>query len=161
MKKYLDWLFENHPSEPKPLYVSRSVINGEEILNHFKEQLPACPLLTPDDLHITLCYSKTPVVWDNIHKGVPDKVNIVSRDKRKIELFGKDGECLVMVCPCDELEDRHNHMRNMGASYDYEYHPHITLSCGFDSKGYKMEDIKPFRGVIRLGPEKFEALDQD
>lgn len=148
---------------PMPLYVSRKVTNAKDILawaesQGIKELFPA------EELHVTILYSKTPVDWmemgdDWTSYGEGD-ITIVPGGARMVDLFGAPGdETLVLRFNSSTLRWRHMEMLEKGASSDYEYKPHISLSKKVD--GVNLDRIEPYSGKIELGPEIFEPIKED
>ena len=140
---------------PQPLYVRRDVLNGADIQEWFKGQ-GLETTLEPSDMHVTICYSRTPVDWMAAGQSFSDKVEIGAGGPRMMDRFG---DATVMLITNWEIEGRHRALRDMGASWDHaEYQPHITITYRTDKP---INEIAPYRGPIILGPEIFEALDLD
>lgn len=141
---------------PRPLYVRRDVLNGEEIhawakAQGFSSALPA------DDLHITIVYSKEPVDWMKMGAAWEDEVTIPAGGPRVIEQFGEGA--IVLRVSSETLQWRHQMMRARGASSDYEeYSPHITITYKGKPDVTDIERIVPYAGKIELGPEIFEDI---
>lgn len=144
---------------PRTLYVRRDVLNGEEIIAWAKEQgfkttLPA------DDLHVTIAYSRQPLDWMKLGEAWTDEIKVVAGGPRMMEAFGKNGEAKVLLFNCSILSWRHEEIKNAGGSWDHpEYQPHITISYSEDAPD--IAAIEPYRGVIQLGPEIFEDINED
>jgi hypothetical protein len=49
-------------AQPRSLYIRRDVLNGDEILRHYKKQ-GLENLRAASDLHVTIMYSREPVDW--------------------------------------------------------------------------------------------------
>lgn len=143
---------------PRPLYVSRRVVNVEQIVEWFESQGMS---VSNDNLHVTVTYSANPVDWMKMGSCYGDRDGMVRVDAggpRSLEVLSGD---LVMEFACEDLNWRHDEMIRKGASWDFPgYVPHITLSYdyqpGVDSA--HVEGIEPYRGPILLGPEIFEEL---
>lgn len=137
-----------------PLYVRRNVLNAGAIIEWFKEQgFETC--LSPEDLHVTQIYSKAPVNWDVFNAHV-DTLN-VQRGRRAMKQFG---EASVMVFESARMQARHRQFLDGGCSFDFDrYAPHITIN--YADHGLALDEIEPFPGIIELGPEIFEAIDDD
>jgi hypothetical protein len=133
------------------LYVSRPLINFIEVRQHFIEQGFNT---TINDMHVTICYSKQPVKWNEFEEQTND-IKILNESGRKMEKFG---EAYVMTFKSYELEKRHKVFINKGASSDFpEYRSHITVS--YTKPKVDFSSIKPFEGVLMFGPEKFKKID--
>lgn len=152
---------EANDAAPRTLYVRRDVLNGAQIIEWAKSQgfettLPA------GDLHITIAYSREPIDWMKAGiVGYPDKADggmtIAPGGPRLMEQFGK---ATVLLVGSSALCWRHEEFRNAGASWDYpDYNPHITITYAAP-EGMKLSEVEPYRGLIELGPEIFEEVDE-
>ncbi len=143
-------------AEPKTLYVHRKVLNPTAILEWaraagFKSTLP------PDDLHVTVAYSKTPVDWGKFAPEPDDLANEEGAPGRAVERLGADGEAVVLRFSSPSLEDRWKAFVDGGASWDYpEYRPHLTIS--YDAGDVDVNQVEPYAGEIQLGPEVFAEV---
>lgn len=144
---------------PRPLYVRRDVLNGAEIVAWAKRQGFKSPL-PASDLHVTIAFSRAPVDWMAVGEawsGKDGKATINAGGPRVMERFGK---AVVLLFASEELTWRHEAIIRAGASWDHEeYQPHVTIS--WEADGLDLAKVEPFRGVIELGPEIFEDLDED
>lgn len=139
-------------AEGKPLYVSRPVTNADEVLAWFRDR-GCTPLVTPDDMHVTILYSKKPVNWHRMGK-VADRVDALPSDNRRVAPLGDKG-ATVLHFECDELTARHEEMVYFGGSSDYPtFQPHVTLS--YNGTGF--EGVPPFPGTLIFGRERFEEI---
>jgi hypothetical protein len=85
------------------------------------------------------------------------KVEIEEGGPRMVDQFG---DARVLLIASDDLNWRHNHFKEMGATWDHaEYQPHITIS--YDPKSPDLAGVEPYRGKIVLGHEVFEEVDTD
>lgn len=147
---------------PRPLYVSRKVLNGAEIVRWakgqgFKDVAPAA------SMHVTITASREPVDW--LKMGEPGwggtngdgKITVSAGGPRVVEPLG-DG--VVLQFTSWELSYRHGAMREAGASFDFsDYVPHITISYDRAANdGVDLNAVVPFAGAIQLGPEIFEPF---
>lgn len=151
----------NDERPPRPLYVSRKVTNAKAILTWARSQ-GIEDLFDADDLHVTILYSKTPVDW--MAMGEADmwtengNLTIIPGGPRDVDIFGDD--TLVLRFNSRQLKWRHEEMREAGASSDYgDYKAHISITKSID--GLNLDNIKPYTGVIELGPEIFEEIKDD
>jgi hypothetical protein len=150
----------------QPLYVSRPVLNGNDIVEWAKSQ-GLESMLYPNDLHVTVCYSKEPLVWDDVpvsdEKVVVPEATLDETDQpiRQMEMFGKEQNVLVIQIESDELHARWQEFCDHGASYDFpEYKPHITITYKGGGLKETTKQIEPYRGEIVLGPERFKRIDR-
>jgi phage-related protein (TIGR01555 family) len=140
---------------PRTLYVSRELLNGADVIKHFKAQgfdttLPA------DDLHVTITFSRAPVDWFKMGSTWEDEVTIPEGGARMMEQFG---EATVLLFASNMLTWRHDEMVDKGASWDHpDYQPHVTISYGF--KG-DLSKVEPYQGKLVFGPELFSEVKED
>lgn len=146
---------------PRPLYVSRKLLNAADLIAWAKGQgiettLPA------DEMHVTVLYSRQPVdpmamgeTWGSEADG---GLIIKAGGPRAVEVFGEGA--LVLQFASWGLSSRHADMIRAGASHDYgDYAPHVTIS--YEAGSIDLEAIKPYTGELRFGPEIFAPLDPD
>ena len=101
-------------------------------------------------MHVTVCYSKSPVDWDQF----TPKTNTVTVDCGRDGLIKKFGDATVLSFSCSYLQDDHDRFVAGGASHDYDaYRPHLTISYGESP-----EDPDPYDGKLVFGPEIFQPV---
>lgn len=143
---------------PAPLYVSRKVENAEEILGHYALQ-GVTGLVSADDMHVTITYSRAPVNWMKMGEALDSELEIPEGGARLSEAFGPDKNTLVLSFVSSQLSWRHEDMVMRGASWDWpDYQPHVSISYDFSGDA---STIKPWTGEIEFGPEVFEPLNED
>lgn len=147
--------------KPRPLYVSRDVLNASEVLAWAKAQGFGATLAA-SDLHVTIAYSKTPVDWmalgDDWGGEEDGGLKVREGGPRMVEQF--DGGAVVLAFSSSRLAWRHEAIKEAGASWDFpDYTPHITIS--YEPGELDLSKVEPYRGVILLGPEIFAELDED
>lgn len=139
------------------IYISRKVLNSEDITRWAKEQ-GFVSTLPPSDFHITQVYCKDVVVdWTTIPSSDIEMLFLEDDDhERSVELFNV-GACVLEV-HSDELIERSDELAHMGIKSKFpDYRSHITIT-------YKKPDaldianIEPYRGPIILGPETWEPI---
>ena len=144
---------------PRPLYVHRKVLNADEIIAWAKEQ-GFSTTMPPEDLHVTIAYSRDPVDWMQLGEPMQDKdgtITIAPGGPRVVEKF--DGGAVVLQFNSWTLGYRHGEFRQAGASWDHaDYQPHITITYSIGA--VQLAEVEPYRGQILLGPEIFEPLDE-
>jgi phage-related protein (TIGR01555 family) len=139
---------------PRPLYVSRKLVNVAEVNAWAKSQgLPALK-----DAHVTVTRSRTPVDWmtmgDNWSSDMNGNFTIEPGGARIVEPLGDKG-AVVLLFNSSALAYRHESMRDKGASWDYPtYQPHVTLT--YEGAGLDLSKVEPYRGKLVFGPEVFE-----
>jgi hypothetical protein len=141
-------------SSPAPLCVTRPVLNTAELKAWARSQGFRSIVADP---HVTVLYSKQPVDWMKMGRGRTDVV-IPEGEPRVVEPICPGGPVVLHVS-CPELSWRHDQLVREGASHDYpEYQPHVTIT--YEYEGVDLEKVTPFRGEIKLGPEKFSRVDE-
>lgn len=145
-------------ASPRPLYVCRKVVNAAEILAHYRAQ-GVGELVAADDMHVTITYSRQPVNWMQMGEAWESELKVNAGGARLMEAFGANQDTLVLAFVCSSLSWRHEGMVQAGASWDWpDYQPHVSISYAFDGD---IESIEPWRGEIKLGPEIFEAINEN
>lgn len=141
----------------KPMYVWRDVLNPQDILDWAKAQgFKAC--VPADELHVTIVYSKAPV--DITKAGDSFDLLWIQDGERTVEPLGSEG-AVVLKFSSPELQNRWTEFREVGASWDFEgYQPHVTITYAVETD-FDTTKIEPYRGVIELGPEQNEPLNED
>lgn len=151
---------EAKSSAPRTLYLSRKLLNGDELLawaakQGFKNTLKA------SDLHVTVAYSRRPIDWMEVGDTWTgdSKGNLVVRagGPRVVERMGDEGP-IALLFASSELAWRNGSIRDTGASWDWpDYQPHVTIT--YDAEGVDLSKVEPFRGELRFGPEIFAEID--
>lgn len=143
-------------ARPRTLYIQRKVLNPQDIIKWAKSQ-GFKTTLEPSDLHVTVCFSRQPVDWLKMPLAYEDEIKVVG-GPRLMERLGADAVVLLFNAP--SLQWRHRELKEAGASWDHpEYQPHITIS--YNTEGMEIEKIEPYQGLIRLGPEVWEEVNED
>jgi len=140
---------------PAPLYVSRRVLNGAEIVR-WAESQGIQGIEDPSEMHVTIAYSRTPVDWMAMPESWSASIELPEGGPRQLDLFGSNQDVVVLRIKSSELEWRHTAFRDAGASWDWpDYRPHITIGSGGIPDG-----AVAYQGKIVLGPEVFETLEE-
>lgn len=143
---------------PRTLYVSRKVLNAAEILAHYRAQ-GVGELVDADDMHVTITYSRQPVNWMQMGEAWGGELVVSAGGARLMEVFGPEKDTAVLAFVSSSLSWRHEEMVRAGASWDWpEYQPHVSISYAFAGD---IDAVEPWRGEIKLGPEIFEALNEN
>jgi phage-related protein (TIGR01555 family) len=151
-------------AQPRTLYMRRDVLNGEEIIAHFKAQ-GLKNLHDPSDLHVTIAYSREPVDWLKIGSddwgGDKDgKLVVKPGGPRLIEQLGGE-KVVTLVFMNNDLLYRHMRTCEAGCAWDYaEYQPHITVAEA-PANASDLRTMEPYQGAIELGPEIFQEIDDN
>jgi phage-related protein (TIGR01555 family) len=146
---------------PKTLYVQRKLLNADELIRWAKSQ-GIETTLAADDMHVTIAYSRAPVDWFAVGTDWSGDENGHVRVRpggpRDVERLG-DGDALALMFVDDQLEWRHNRIREAGASWDWpDYRPHVTLT--WQAEGVDVSQIEPYTGPLVFGPELFSEVDE-
>ena len=138
-----------------PLYVCRPVLNGDDIAAWFRAHGVTAPLVAPDEMHVTLAYSKHPVAWGAVP---PDtSPHTIAPGPRSIERFDKGATVLRIEDAA--LQGRWRQFRAAGASWEHDgFKPHVTLTYQGDAA---TTELPPYPGPIHLGPEQFSEIDAE
>lgn len=143
-------------TKKETLYVSRDMLNGDDFVKWAKSQ-GFKNILDPDDLHVTIAFSRTDVLWSKI---TPLDTNIIIADdksKRKVSKLGDEG-AVVLMFNSYALKDRWTYYREKGCSWDYDdYHSHISIT--YKDSDIDLSKVTPYAGKIELGPEIMKKLD--
>lgn len=139
----------------RTLYVCRPVQNADDLADFYKSQ--GIETLPPNDMHITIAYSKRRVDWEAM-EGDDDEVELEPTFRRSVAPLGTQG-AVVLKVDSPILRSRWGYFISKGATWDYdEFHPHITITY---SQKAVPELLVPFPGRIILGPEKFSEVNED
>lgn len=144
---------------PRSLYVSRKVVNADEISAWAKEQGIG---ELRDDLHVTVAYSRQAFDWIKAGNANEwggdgkDQLVIPEGGPRAVEPLG--GMSAVLLFASSQLCWRHESIIRAGGSHDYpDFTPHISLT----KATIDLSKVEPYRGRIVLGPEIFEEIRED
>lgn len=138
----------------KTLYVNRPVLNAEDIIAWAKANGFEKTLL-PDDMHVTIAFSKEPLEWP---KPMRDTTLTINVKDAHVELFGREHDCGVLQFDSEDLQERWEYFKDTGASWDWpDYSPHISITYNVPD-GFDVDDIEPYSGKIVLGPEEFSEV---
>ena len=135
----------------KTLFVKRTLLNADDIRQWARSQ-GFKSTLSVGDMHATIAFSKEPFDWSDLQ---PISKNLtIMGGKRTIEMFD---DAMVLCFSTDMLHERWQEFRDDGASYDFnEYRPHVTISYV-----ELPEDVDPYEGDLKFGPEKFSEINDN
>lgn len=141
---------------PRTLYVNRPLKNAAALIEWARAEGFKATTLAPDDMHVTIAYSREPLVWPPAQEG---DVGTAGGGKRTVERLG-DAGAVVLRFEAPELSARWQELRDAGASYDYpEYKPHVTFAISPDEPDdIDLAHVKPYAGPLEFGPEEFAEL---
>jgi hypothetical protein len=139
------------------LYVNRPLKNADELRAWAKTQGFGVAQ-APEDMHVTICYSKTRFDWSGI-KPQTDTVK-VGEGARSLEQFGEGGSAIVLRFECNQLHQRWRELLDAGASWDHDgFKPHVTIT--WEGAPRPLDQIEPYRGPLIFGPEEFAEINPD
>lgn len=143
----------NESPVEKSLYVSRKLINHKDIQDWAKGQ-GFKETMNPEDMHVTVCFSKKPVNWTDI---VAKTNKLINKDsKRTIERFG---DAIVLKFSSELLQKRFGEFMDIGCSFDHQsYQPHVTIVYNSDMD---VSTIKPYEGSLVFGSELFTEVEDN
>ena len=142
----------------KPIYISRKVLNANEITSWARAQ-GFRNVVEDDDMHVTIAYSTEPVNHRDF-KPVTGIINNKTTGGRELKLLGEKSDTLVLVIVSGLLKAEWDECKEKGCSWSWPtYVPHVTLA--YNSPLTNKTDIEPFEGTVRLGPQIIEDLNLD
>lgn len=142
------------PSE-RTMYVSRPLQNADEFITWAKAQ-GFKTTLQAKDLHVTIAYSHAPLQWP---APVSSALAASDLQRREVVALG-DGGAVVLKFKSDELNERWDYLRSIGAAWDhFQYTPHVTIS--WDASDVNLAEVHPYKGELLFGPERFKIVDED
>jgi len=148
-------------AEPRPLYVSRHLKNGNDVRAHFEKQ--GLRVTVPNEkLHTTLIYSKTPIDWFSVSPddwGRDGELVVKEGGARMMAKFGPNENAIVLMFSSSQFSWRHEEFIRAGASYDFDYQPHLTLN--YEGQDIDLAKIQPYKGELRFGYEDFQEIIED
>lgn len=148
--------FEQYLSEAKlkTLYIHRNLLNPEPFIEWAKAQ-GFTKTLDPKDLHCTQMYSSKPVDWSEMGDSF-DSIK-ASGGKRKVIPLG-DAGAVVLKFENSDLNNRWKDLMDKGCSWDYpSYMSHVSIT--YDGKGIDLNNMEPYDGDLKFGPEVFQVID--
>jgi len=151
-------------ARPRTLYVSRKLLNADEVISWAKGQ-GFTTTQPAEDMHVTICFSRQPVDWMKVGEAWNEDENgrmtVHAGGPRAVEPLGDKG-AVVLLFGASSLSYRHEGIkRETGASFDYsEYQPHVTITYDVPPD-LDLEKVRPYRGKLVFGPEIFEEVNED
>ncbi len=135
-------------------YVYRKLMNNEDLVDWAKEE-GLTHILNPEDLHVTIIYSKA----DFEKNPDPNTVRVRGQRTRAIKKYStlKGSPALVLEFTCNLFQNQHRAYRSSGADHDYPtFKPHITLT--YKGSDVDVSKIEPFKGALKFSREYQEPL---
>lgn len=137
----------DYDPQSRSLYVHRPLSNANDLVQWAAKQgFPST--LAADDFHVTICYSKAPVVWSDTAQQVTSLT--VEGGERRVHRFG---DAVVLLFESPDLQARHQEFLDIGARWDHDqYRPHVTLTYDPD---FNIEGVEPYQGPLVFNAEVF------
>ncbi|QIG73240.1 putative portal protein [Rhizobium phage RHph_N17] len=145
---------------PKTLYVRRDVTNAADIRAWAKAQGFDT---VQGDLHVTIIHTRTLIDWIKVGQDAEwaDGKGSMTINPGGPRLMEEFGDAVVLQFASNRLAWRNYDIRRLGAQVDHEeYQPHITITWK-KPKDMDLSKVEPYIGVIELGPEIFEEVDDN
>jgi hypothetical protein len=142
---------------PRTLYVSRPVLNRADLQAWATSQGLG---ELQDDLHVTIAYSRQAIDWFSVQTAdwQSDKGGVIvipPGGPRLVEALGN--RTAVLLFGSSQLSYRHEEIKRAGASWDFpDYQTHVSLT----GEPVELQGVEPYQGLIELGPERFEEVDE-
>lgn len=145
-------------SEGKTLYLSRTLQNYDDLIEWAKSQ-GFKNTLAPDELHVTIAWSETPVDWDKVGAR-DDNLTVPAGGHREVKPLGDKG-AIVLKFESDELEARWQETLDAGAHWKHDgYQAHVTITYE-GAEGLDLDAVEPYEGELVFGPEELAEVDED
>jgi hypothetical protein len=153
----LDYSAPVAKAAPRTLYVSRPLLNGDEVRAWAATQGIASAL-PASDMHVTVAFSREPVDWSQLTPDPRDLTVVeAGREVRQFPPRSTPNGALVLLFRSAQLEKRWREFRDAGASWDFpEYRPHITIT--YSVPAADVAGVEPYRGPLVFGPEVFAEV---
>lgn len=136
------------------LYVNRPLLNAGELI-YWAKSNGFSTTLVPEDLHVTIAFSKKPVDW-NAFTPRWDSI-LVFGGERSLVRFG---DAVVLRFEDETLTARWKEFCDGGCSWDFDdYRPHVTIS--WQAADVDLQSIAPFDGELVFGIEEFEPIEEN
>lgn len=147
-------------AEPRPVYVSRRLINAQKVREHFEAQGLKVTVAN-DRQHVTVIYSKAPVDWFKAAGGIWNSAELIvpAGGPRMMDRFGPNANAIVLMFSSGELQWRHRELLEAGCSHDFDYHCHITLD--YSGQDIDLDTIQPYKGELRFSYEDWQEIQED
>lgn len=145
--------------EPRTLYVCRHLLNAEDLIEWAEEQ-GFESTLEPEDMHVTIAYSRAKLRWAEVPEEPQKEIRIpAGAGWRYVKPLGSEG-AIVMCFDSQQLRERWEEICAAGGQWDYEqYIPHVTIT--YQANGLEVSGIRPYDGELIFGPEEFSEVGEN
>lgn len=127
-----------------PFWLHRPLINVQDIY-HWAVEAGIKKMMSPDQLHITLCTVRSPVEWEGLE--LRDDTVEIEAGHKTVQIFGFTAKGLAFGSRV--FKERHTELVEIFPGMDHPalFRPHVTLY-----RGGKMPPT-PYEGKLVFGPE--------
>ena len=143
---------------PKTLYAHRPLKNAADVVA-WARKVGFGKTLPPDDMHVTVAFSKEPLAWPEAIDGditASDASGTDLNGTRSVEKLGDEG-AVALRFESPDLQKRWHQLRGAGASWDHDnYKPHVTFTM--DPGDVDLDAVEPYFGPLEFGPEEFAEI---
>ena len=130
------------------MFVSRSLLNHCEFLE-WVEAAGFKDIVPEKMLHVTIAKNLRDLNCQELSRDEGDLI-VRSSHHRFVRNFGG---VVVLVFGCQKLFRRHTEFRRIGMTWEHPcYLPHISFAVDDD---IDLSTVKPYRGRLYFGPERF------
>ena len=155
MINFRNFLFEK--KKMKTLYVKRALeLNCAEKLVEWAKEHGIKETLLPEDMHVTVAFSREPVNWSKVHLDKEMHIADEAVHDRNCCHLGNEG-AFVLKFKDNYLESRWLYFCKQGASWDHEsYIPHVSLSYNAPPD-LDLDDYYPNFPIVLEGEERSQV----
>lgn len=137
----------------KTLYVSRTVINADDLIAFAKEN-NITDIIAKKEMHVTVAFSKTKLAHEDL--DIDSEWLEFDLKKAKVE---KLGDAIVIKFDDKELQKHWQKYIDAWVSWDHEtYQPHISLSYNAEQD---ISKVGTYTGKVELWEEKAEEIKKE
>ena len=157
---FTDYAEPEHAEDdgPKTLYAHRPLKNAADVVA-WARKVGFGKTLPPDDMHVTVAFSKEPLAWPEAIDGditASDASGTDLNGTRSVEKLGDEG-AVALRFESPDLQKRWHQLRGAGASWDHDnYKPHVTFTM--DPGDVDLDAVEPYFGPLEFGPEEFAEI---
>lgn len=145
------------PSSPAGVFISREVYNYQDIQKWAHSQ-GFTHALSGKDMHVTIGYSNDPVEWRGGSQPEEHDEGILvfgGEGRRSVMQLGDQG-LIALAVKSPTLSLRWADLVSKGLPTKFDsFLCHISFTRTMPP-GMDLRSVRPFQGVVCLGPEKFE-----
>lgn len=143
-----------------PLCAMAKLLNGDDLVKWAREQ-GFTHITSPEDLHVTVAYSKEPIDPTQMPPFERIKLTGMQSAERSLGYLGENKALVLHLGEeeCAPLKERWQKYRDLGASWDYDsYKCHLTISYKEDFNEQQLQNMKPYLGSLIFDTETVKEL---